>query len=68
MHNSRDMAAHELDRLQVSTQFVFWHELDLPSLEQALDATPAGLTASEAAARLVKYGPNALPHAPPPTW
>ncbi len=45
-----------------------WHALDLPSLERALDATPAGLTTCEAAARLSRVGPNALPHAPPPTW
>ena len=51
-----------------SQQIIAWHALDLPSLEQALDVTPAGLTTSEAAARLVKYGPNELPHAPPPTW
>ncbi len=51
-----------------SQQINAWHALDLPSLEQALDATTEGLTATEAAARLVKFGPNELPHAPPPTW
>ena len=51
-----------------SQPIIAWHALDLPSLEQALDVTPAGLTTSEAAARLVNYGPNELPHAPPPTW
>ena len=49
-----------------SQKAIDWHALDLSSLEQALDATPGGLTAAEAAARLVKYGPNELPHAPPP--
>jgi Ca2+-transporting ATPase len=44
-----------------------WHALDLPSLERALDATPDGLSGSEAAARLGRVGPNVLPHAPPPT-
>ena len=42
--------------------------LDLSSLEEALAATPSGLSGSEAAARLGKFGPNVLPHAPPPTW
>ena len=51
-----------------SQQMHAWHALDLPSLEQALDATPGGLSGSEAAARLGKFGPNVLPHAPPPTW
>jgi len=45
-----------------------WHTLDLSTLEQTLDATPGGLTTPEAAARLVKYGPNELPHAPAPPW
>ena len=45
-----------------------WHALDLPSLEQTLDAPSGGLSGSEAAARLVKFGPNELPHAPVPTW
>jgi Ca2+-transporting ATPase len=45
-----------------------WHALDLPSLQQTLDATPAGLSGSEAAARLERFGSNVLPHAPPPPW
>jgi len=45
-----------------------WHALDLLSLEQSLDATPSGLSASEAAVRLERFGPNVLPHTPPPTW
>jgi magnesium-transporting ATPase (P-type) len=44
-----------------------WHALSLSSLEKSLDATPSGLSASEAAARLERFGPNVLPHTPPPT-
>jgi Ca2+-transporting ATPase len=51
-----------------SQQIHAWHTLDLPSLEQALDATPNGLSGSEATTRLGRFGPNVLPHAPPPTW
>ena len=45
-----------------------WHALDLPALEKSVDATPRGLTGSEAAERLEKFGPNVLPHAPRPAW
>jgi len=51
-----------------SQQILAWHALDLPSLEQTLGATPGDLSESEAAARLEKFGPNVLPHAPPPAW
>ena len=45
-----------------------WHARDVTAVEGALDANAGGLTASEASARLAKYGANELPHAPPPTW
>lgn len=45
-----------------------WHAMNLLSLERALEATPEGLSASEAATRREKYGPNEMPHAPAPTW
>ena len=51
-----------------SQQIHAWHALDLQSLEQTLDATPGGLSASEATSRLVKFGPNVLQHTPPPSW
>ena len=51
-----------------SQQVHAWHAIDLPSLEQSLDATSRGLSGSEAAERLEKFGPNVLPHAPPPAW
>ena len=51
-----------------SQQIQAWHALDLPLLEQSLDATPAGLSRPESAARLEKFGPNVLPHTPPPAW
>lgn len=34
----------------------------------ALDATEHGLTAGQAQARLAEFGPNVLPHTPPPAW
>lgn len=49
-------------------QIQAWHAIDLPSLQSSLDAKPRGLTGSEAAERLEKFGPNVLPHAPHPTW
>ncbi len=51
-----------------SQQVHAWHAIDLESLKQSLDATSRGLSGSEAAKRLEKYGPNVLPHAPPPAW
>ncbi len=45
-----------------------WHALDVASIEHSLDATPRGLSGSEAAERLEKLGPNVLPHAPRPAW
>ncbi len=51
-----------------SQQIHAWHAIDLPSLEHSLDATSRGLSGSEAAERLEKFGPNVLPHAPPPAW
>jgi magnesium-transporting ATPase (P-type) len=53
---------------QPSQQIQAWHALDWPSLEKSLDAKPRGLTGSEAAERLEKFGPNVLPHAPHPAW
>ena len=51
-----------------SQQNQVWHALDLPSLEQSLDATLGGLSGPEATQRLEKYGSNVLPHAPSPAW
>ena len=45
-----------------------WHAIDLPSLERRFAATTEGLSSSEAAARLEEFGPNLLPHTPPPPW
>ncbi len=53
---------------QQSQQIQAWHALDLPALQISLNAKPRGLTGSEAAERLEKFGPNVLPHAPHPTW
>ncbi|HSN15164.1 MAG TPA: HAD-IC family P-type ATPase [Anaeromyxobacteraceae bacterium] len=38
-----------------------WHALDGAQALAALDATPGGLTGAEAARRLARHGPNALP-------
>ncbi|PHS05381.1 MAG: ATPase [Blastopirellula sp.] len=53
---------------QQSQKIQEWHTLDLPSLEKELNATPRGLTGSEATERLEIAGPNTLPHTPPPAW
>ncbi len=50
-----------------SPQIHAWHALDMPALEQALNAAPGGLSGSEARARLGSFGPNLLPHAASPT-
>ncbi|HKI62991.1 MAG TPA: HAD-IC family P-type ATPase, partial [Burkholderiales bacterium] len=41
-----------------------WHELTLQAALAELNATPAGLTESEANARLDRHGPNRLPEPP----
>ena len=38
-----------------------WHTGSVEAALRALDAVPAGLTSAEAAARLARHGPNALP-------
>ena len=38
-----------------------WHTEPVEAALRALDAVPAGLTSAEAAARLARHGPNALP-------
>jgi magnesium-transporting ATPase (P-type) len=38
-----------------------WHSLDEAAVLAALEAGPGGLTGAEAARRLARYGPNALP-------
>ncbi|MCL4680905.1 MAG: cation-translocating P-type ATPase [Rhodocyclaceae bacterium] len=38
-----------------------WHTLRIDATLQALHADPQGLTSAEAAARLARHGPNALP-------
>ncbi|MBI2820357.1 MAG: HAD-IC family P-type ATPase [Acidobacteria bacterium] len=43
------------------------HALSLEHVLAALRTTPAGLTRDEAALRFERFGPNALPHAKPPS-
>ncbi|MEX0717216.1 MAG: HAD-IC family P-type ATPase [Planctomycetaceae bacterium] len=45
-----------------------WHALPIDDVRDRLDVGDAGLTEAEAAARLREYGPNRLPHKPPPPW
>ncbi|HMM53763.1 MAG TPA: cation-translocating P-type ATPase [Candidatus Desulfobacillus sp.] len=40
-----------------------WHALDAGAALERLGSAPPGLTAAEAAARLARHGPNALPEA-----
>ena len=44
-----------------------WHALPASEVAQKLEASELGLTASEATARLHRYGPNCLPEKPPVT-
>jgi Ca2+-transporting ATPase len=44
-----------------------WHALDLTETASALDALPDGLSSAEAAARLERYGPNAIAREPETT-
>lgn len=44
-----------------------WHALPPADVLAAVQATEAGLSAREAAQRLQQFGPNELPHKPPPT-
>jgi len=45
-----------------------WHAFPWDDVWSALDARPEGLTTAEARTRLELYGPNRLPHDPPPAW
>ncbi len=47
---------------------VAWHALPLAEVLAGVGAGEGGLDGREARARLERSGPNALPHAPPPTW
>ena len=42
-----------------------WHALELPEVLRRLEATAYGLSSADAAARLSRAGPNAIPAAPP---
>jgi magnesium-transporting ATPase (P-type) len=44
-----------------------WHALDAETTLEQLGASRNGLTPAEAEARLARFGPNTLPHKPPPT-
>lgn len=45
-----------------------WHALPPSEVIDRLEARETGLTSEEAARLREKYGPNRLPHAPPPAW
>jgi P-type Ca2+ transporter type 2C len=45
-----------------------WHVADRQEIEKILDVIPGGLSEKESTRRFEKFGPNVLPHAPPPTW
>jgi len=45
-----------------------WHSLDLREIEQSLHANDRGLSEAEAASRLERFGPNALPEQKPPAF
>ena len=50
----------------VPSKNLAWHEFVLPAVFQVLNASESGLAEQEALARLQQYGPNKLPHQPPP--
>ncbi len=45
-----------------------WHAVDAAEVFARLEADHKGLASAEAARRLAAFGPNAIPHAPPPAW
>lgn len=45
-----------------------WHTLEAHDALKRLDTTDGGLTSTEAAARLQKYGPNELKEKPRPSF
>ncbi|MCS7466810.1 HAD-IC family P-type ATPase [Stieleria sp. ICT_E10.1] len=52
-----------------SQTLLAWHALDVDGVVRKLEAGEHGLSETEAAARLARYGPNHLPRKPPtPLW
>ena len=47
---------------------VSWHNQELPVLLADFETKPQGLEQDDAAARLLRYGPNRLPERPPRPW
>ncbi len=45
-----------------------WHMLALRPLFESLDSSEGGLSSETARSRLSEFGPNELPHRPPPAW
>ena len=45
-----------------------WHALDIADTLDRLATSPAGLSSAEAAGRLRRFGPNALPEQPRRSW
>ena len=51
----------------LSSPTVPWHALPLGEVFARLESDPAGLSRDAARGRLARFGPNRLPHAPPPS-
>jgi len=51
-----------------ATPRIAWHTAQLTDVVRSLESSEEGLSASEAKRRLAKFGPNSLPHQPPPSW
>ena len=49
------------------TEKTLWYAKELSDVFDRLDSKAVGLSSTEAAQRLSRYGPNALPSTPPPT-
>ena len=50
------------------TQACVWHATDIGTVMKTLDSGESGLSSSEAAERLTRYGTNSLPQKPPPPF
>ncbi len=55
------MPRNDVSNTSVSMDQKMWHTLSADEVVQLTETTPDGLTSEDAAARLAKYGPNAIP-------
>ncbi|WP_206453908.1 cation-transporting P-type ATPase [Aurantimonas marina] len=63
-HRRQPDHASKLNGTALDEGTIIWHALDPAAALDQADARPEGLSTVEAAARLERYGPNALPEPP----